>query len=676
MSEKTKTILAFLLLLYGNSFLMYGQKSTAIYLGGGFNSGLTDANQQKLSSAETNFHLGVFTPFLKKTSFNFGLNFSGEYAISSSEPSIINYQGFELNNATYSLTKSSFDSYKQNYFRAGVGPQMNFFFEKFTLSPIISFGYASYQQSQFGVDQNITYDNFGTTGEFSKTIFEQKEVSQSGFFWAPRLRFSYDISKNLSIWAEGNMNFFNYKVQQSTFTPYGTADGNNEWNWGQIVEGKTETIEKSTNRNNFGMNVGLAYTFGGKNTKTSKSKTGTKNSKVTATERESSSCGKSMLDNYAVSKTYRSKLKEFPTFSWKNKSKQVKSYTLNVYDEKKKLVYSKETSQNKLKTDKVLENVLTSASEKQDKRFSWNVTTQFQNCKPTTSDDGFIKMASRSQTIGITINSIECGKYTANGIEYKVNYTLDNYTGSAASWNVRTINYYDENGTLFLSTPVTYTISPGSQQVVNNVIVVLPFNATELQIATIGETGNIPNSGNVSTSHALPECYCDECENVEISINDANFTVSSQNPSVYAFTGKVAANIPIYGMEFQILSVDFSANPSSCSFGVRAVEESGMFIKPGSTINGVSNLENLNESVSGSMNTNNNISKIIRYGSLVPLNGNVPFSLNVGLPGPLPGLDASCCVLNYKVCIRVKVYTDVSHCNSCIYTVCYDFSNQ
>jgi hypothetical protein len=174
----------------------------------------------------------------------------------------------------------------------------------------------------------------------------------------------------------------------------------------------------------------------------------------------------------------------------------------------------------------------------------------------------------------------------------------------------------------------------------------------------------------------LPECICDECEEIELSFDNFTITPNLGTGNQFNFNGNVNANVPIYGIEFQIQSYSYSASPSACTNGVSSVEESGMILMPGTTINGSTSLQLANETASGSLSSNNNATKNIKYTSTSPLTGAIPVNLTIGLPGPISGLDPSCCVIDYTVCIKVKVFYDESNCKSCVFTHCFNFNNQ
>ena len=174
----------------------------------------------------------------------------------------------------------------------------------------------------------------------------------------------------------------------------------------------------------------------------------------------------------------------------------------------------------------------------------------------------------------------------------------------------------------------------------------------------------------------LPSCLCDDCEDIEVSFDDFNISLNGGTGNQFNFNGNINVNVPIYGMEFQIISYSYTANPSACTEGVSSVEESGMFLMPGTSINNSTSLQLFNETASGSANTNNNATKDIKYTSSSPLTGPIPVNLTIGLPGPISGLDPSCCVIDYEVCIKVIIYYDDGSCKSCVFTNCFQFNNQ
>ena len=179
-----------------------------------------------------------------------------------------------------------------------------------------------------------------------------------------------------------------------------------------------------------------------------------------------------------------------------------------------------------------------------------------------------------------------------------------------------------------------------------------------------------------SSFDELPDCICDECEEIELSFDDFNISLNGGTGNQFNFNGNINVNVPIYGIEFQVQSYSYTTSPSACSDGVNSVEESGMILMPGTSINGSTTLEIPNETISGSPSSNDNASKFVKYTSNTALTGAIPINLTIGLPGPLDGLDPSCCLIEYAVCIKVRIFYEDDNCKSCVFTHCFNFNNQ
>lgn len=185
-----------------------------------------------------------------------------------------------------------------------------------------------------------------------------------------------------------------------------------------------------------------------------------------------------------------------------------------------------------------------------------------------------------------------------------------------------------------------------------------------------------PNTANpLATIDTLPGCLCKDCDSMVVNYNDFKVTPNGTTGNQYNIAGNLSVNKPIYGLEFQLQSYSYTATPSVCTNGVSTIGQSGMFLMPGTTINGTAAIQVFNETVSGSPNTNNNASKDVKLMSTTPLTGNIPVNFVVGLPGPLSGLAANCCAMKYNVCIKVKVFYDKESCKSCTFTHCFEFNN-
>jgi hypothetical protein len=173
---------------------------------------------------------------------------------------------------------------------------------------------------------------------------------------------------------------------------------------------------------------------------------------------------------------------------------------------------------------------------------------------------------------------------------------------------------------------------------------------------------------------SLPECICEECDDMMMDI--VNMQVANYNGQLnqFEFSGDLQVNQPIYAVELQVLSFSYAAQPSPCSSGVSVLEEAGMILRPGTTINTSTDIQFMNSVANP--NANGNAAKVIKYQGSAAMTGDIPMNIIVGLPGPISGFDSSCCKLDYEVCFRLLVYYDEHTCKSCEFTKCFQFSNQ
>ena len=174
------------------------------------------------------------------------------------------------------------------------------------------------------------------------------------------------------------------------------------------------------------------------------------------------------------------------------------------------------------------------------------------------------------------------------------------------------------------------------------------------------------------SSFDMPCCVCRDCDSTTLTFNPFTETHPANLPNQYNIAGSLTSNRPVYGLEFQVVSYIFTDTPSSCGNGVSSVERSGMFLMPGTTINQRPALV-YNVTTPGA---DPYASKDVVLRTTAPMVGNIPVNLQVGLPGPLPGMTTGCCLVTYDVCIKVKVFYDASSCKSCTFNHCFHFTNK
>ncbi|PKP41842.1 MAG: hypothetical protein CVT96_06540 [Bacteroidetes bacterium HGW-Bacteroidetes-13] len=318
---------------------------------------------------------------------------------------------------------------------------------------------------------------------------------------------------------------------------------------------------------------------------------------------------------------------------------------------------------------------------KDDAQYVWKVSETFTGIS---SNPSFFTTGSCDVDLQLTNETIECLGYEGDNRRYKICFssTYQSTTGDLTFTNTGSgLFVYDQSNNPLSATLVSLQPQPGPTNTVNYCFEVLVNPGVTsigfgLQGDDLDPTPITCQPGASLMINDLPNCLCDDCDS--INLDYSNFTVSPQGTAgnQYNIAGNITANVPIYGMEIQIQTYSYTAAPAACSNGVTSIEESGMILLPSTSINNVTNLQLFNETQSGSSSTNNNASKTVKYLSTAPINGPIPINLTVGLPGPLPGFDATCCTINYRVCVKIKVFYDREGCKSCTFTKCIDFTNK
>jgi len=330
--------------------------------------------------------------------------------------------------------------------------------------------------------------------------------------------------------------------------------------------------------------------------------------------------------------------------------------------------------------------ILFKDEELSDGNYTWKVT---ETTTGTISNPSYFTMTQCDIDFTISNDTIECLGYVGSNRKFKVCFDA---TYSSTSGNLTYLDslsgltVYDQTYATLSHTLVSPNLTLVSQIGATTSTVSYCFEVTVSSSVTsigFGLQGDDLDPSPITCQPGvsqlfdeLPSCLCDECDRLEVSFDDFNISLNTPYGNQFNFNGNINVNVPIYGMEFQVQSYSYSAAPSACSEGVSSIEESGIFLMPGTSINGSTTLQLFNETASGSSSSNDNATKDIKYTSNSPLTGPIPINLTIGLPGPISGLDPSCCIIEYTVCIKVKVFYEEGNCKSCVFTHCFKFNNQ
>ncbi|NPA42757.1 MAG: hypothetical protein GXO27_01855 [Chlorobi bacterium] len=169
----------------------------------------------------------------------------------------------------------------------------------------------------------------------------------------------------------------------------------------------------------------------------------------------------------------------------------------------------------------------------------------------------------------------------------------------------------------------------------------------------------------------LPPCVCRLCDTIDIYAD--HMEVRRRNDR-FVLDGFFGSNYPVYKVEFQVVSLDYSANPSSCTHGVESVETSGVFLNDPAYIHGTPGWIFTSETASQSPTSNVDASRHIVYDPPQALTGNIGVKVPLGVPEPLPGLDGECCRMKYRLCVLIRLYYDEEKCQSCEIIRCFEFT--
>lgn len=677
-----------------------GQDKLTLYLGGGLSFPNSEAKNQAYINKDAGLQLGGYIPLLNKSKFSLGLNIAGDYSgISNNSLGNQRPVPFPVLGQVSNTVVPGSSNNKQKALKLGIGPQLNIDIVKgFVISPIIEAGINSFTQNPISFTQII-----GNGKEpLSKEIFAQDEVKSNNFFLSPKIRMSYPILKKLGVWAETNYTITEITQNRRILVP-ANLPREGAYSVGDIVEGSYRDESVTSKLNNLGVNFGLSYSFGKDKVKKNPVNNST-NQNLTEVRKpnQTKKPGTVNFDNPSKKEkqeirklvnvlpknnTNYQDIKGMKTFSWQLLGQNLKtaSYIIEIkkIGDKGQLqrTYTEKTDRTSINALSVFKDAKVAEGQ-----YQWKVTEVSTGISSTPT---FFSMSNCEINFTIANEKIECLGYEGSNRKYKISFESTysspsgnlTYTNPGSGLTVYDQAYTPLSYTLVSPNPILVTQLGTSSTTVNYSFEVLV--ASSVTAIGFGLQGDDLDPGPILCQPGvslimdeLPDCLCDECDKMELSFNNFNISPTGGLGNQFSFNGSINVNVPIYAMEFQIQSYSYTATPSPCSNGVGSIEESGMILMPGTSINNSTSLQLFNESVSGSSSSNNNAAKAIKYSSNAALNGAIPVNLNIGLPGPVSGLDPNCCKINYRVCIKVKVFYDAGKCKSCVFTHCFEFSNQ
>jgi hypothetical protein len=679
------------------------QKGCCFYrllsLGGGFNSPNSISKEKAYLDKTMGFGLDFQQTFLRNPGFSIGVNVSGNYFTGSADPfGSALPEPLKIVGQLSSSVASASDTKNTGYI-VGVGPQFNFHLSNhFVFSPIFQAGYLGVTQSEFAAVQTTTFDPvFG--GIKNLNLLSQTETKTSGLALIPKVRLLYMFNHSFGLWAEANYVFGpTVKNTLNTFNPEGFANATGQYNQQQINNGKITTVENESKYTTLGLNFGLVFGFGSnKQDSETKAVQETKpqlvnNLLASNPTSEPENCNP-IIKYPLEGELFNSKAKiHFDITLPKN---QKTDNTIRIYKVSDIVYRNQNVIQNNTKQTSANSGQLTKLTEEAIK----SKAVVSKNLKVATNNSASLVLDGNTFSDGTYMAFVGNGNCGSNPVTFSVQSadvniqsfavtcgtTYGSYTYTMVVSNVGSVAFstsgimFSSPGGTFSSITTTPTalgtiVPPGG---ISTVTFTGSFNYTGSYPSTVivmingNQVGNVLLTSSDTEIANIEACVCHDCDNSQLTWSGISVTPNALIPGQYLVSGNINITglASVYGIEMQIQSYGYSATPPACTLGVSTLEQSGVFIKGGSTINGIP-IVLMNETVSGLSSTNNNISKDIKINSTSPLPMSIPIALNLGFPAPITGLNSNCCSITNNVCIKVKVFYDKNSCKSCIYTYC------
>jgi hypothetical protein len=684
---------------------LYGQASPSIAIGGGYQAPL----KKESFSPQLITQLGFHYPLLGGEHFSLGASLGGDYGFSKSAI-LPSKSGIPVAESFSSvLYENRSNSSGQRNYGWRIGPQVNFQTGKFLLSGILQTGQSYWENAGYSIEQEID----GGTRPMRKELYAREDVKSSSWLFSPRLKAAYPISKRVYLWAEASLATSRVHVKER-FLDFSEGTVVDEKTIGNFMEAQSVASESGMSWNSSSVQLGLSFQLG--KSSHSESSTGTKSTKADMnTSRSNIKSQRAETKNknplyedsgprgnnpFYQGRHASNEIPENPTriivpvypennarFSEEKSLKELRwqvvgtkinapNYIVElqrVDDRGRQMqAYHAKTTSLAVSAEEVAKGALPEGM------YRWQVR---EISTGVISTPQFFSVGSCQIHFTIENDTITCLGYEGENRKYRIcfNSVYASTSGDLTYAQPGSgLNLFDQNYATLSYTLVSPNTGNASSTVQYCVEVLVSPSVTSIGIGLQGDdldpTPILCQPGVAIVLDSLPECICEECDDMMMDI--VNMQVANYNGQLnqFEFSGDLQVNQPIYAVELQVLSFSYAAQPSPCSSGVSVLEEAGMILRPGTTINTSTDIQFMNSVANP--NANGNAAKVIKYQGSAAMTGDIPMNIIVGLPGPISGFDSSCCKLDYEVCFRLLVYYDEHTCKSCEFTKCFQFSNQ
>jgi hypothetical protein len=242
--------------------VMTGSPGSIIAFGGGTSMPSSDAKDKAFLSNSTAINADAFFSLISKpeTNFSFGLNFGGAYNFGGSGGFGTIPNPFAVTGQTSSMVSDRGGAPADPGFRMGAGPQANFYFGKFIVSPMVLGEYMSITQKEMSIVQTTQFN--GQSYDFNLATLP--ETKTSGFAVTPKLRLHYMFNDRFGLFADASYTMGpKIETTVSKLVPNGNPSPQSgsyniqQLQTGTMVKGETKSTAYSAMGFNFGVVIGL-----------------------------------------------------------------------------------------------------------------------------------------------------------------------------------------------------------------------------------------------------------------------------------------------------------------------------------------------------------------------------------------------------------------------------------
>lgn len=249
-----------------------GHKKVVLSLGGGTSMPSSDGKDKAFLSNSTAINADLFLPLIRKGwdgggardhvkghKMYFGLNVGGTYNFGGSGGFGTTPNPFAVTGQTLSMV-SDRGAEAAPGFRMGAGPQANFYFGKFIVSPMVLGEYFSMTQKEMSIVQTTEYN--GQSYDFNLATLP--ETKTSGFAVTPKLRLHYMFNDRFGLFADASYTMgpkiettLSQLIPNGNPSPQSGSYNIQQLQTGTMVKGETKSTAYSAMGFNFGVVIGL-----------------------------------------------------------------------------------------------------------------------------------------------------------------------------------------------------------------------------------------------------------------------------------------------------------------------------------------------------------------------------------------------------------------------------------